>query len=62
MALPMYATGVGLVIKGIQKLVPNTEPEKIKEEPIQTHSKKTKGNFFESLFKKGKQFFDEDVN
>jgi len=63
MALPMYATGVGLVIKGLAKCVPpSAEPEKPKEEPIQNHSKKTKGNFFESIFKKGKQFFDEDVN
>ncbi len=67
MALPMYATGVGLVIKGLQKCPPPiVEPdkpiEKPKEEPIQNHSKKTKGTFFDSIFKKGKQFFDEDVN
>ncbi len=62
MALPMYATGVGLVIKGIEKQRRTIEPPPIKEEPIQTHSGKTKGNFFDSLFKKGKQFFDDDVN
>ena len=63
MALPMYATGIGLVIRGLEKYPKTTaEPEKIKEEPIQNHSKKTKGSFFESLFSKGKKFFDDDVN
>jgi hypothetical protein len=50
------------VIRGLQKSTPTVEPEKTKEEPIQNHSKKTKGTFFDSLFKKGKQLFDEDVN
>jgi cell division protein FtsA len=62
MALPMYATGVGLVIKGLEKQKVVSDIPKIKEEPIQTHSRKTKGNFFDSLFKKGKQFFDDEVN
>lgn len=63
MALPMYATGIGLVIKGIEKQrKPSTDNNTPKEEPIQTHSKKTKGNFFDSLFKKGKQFFEDEVN
>ncbi|MEI6133032.1 MAG: cell division protein FtsA [Bacillota bacterium] len=65
MALPMYATGVGLVIRGLAKQphnIQSTEPEKPKEEPIQTHSRKTGGSFFDSLFKKGKHFFDDDVN
>jgi cell division protein FtsA len=62
MANPMYATGVGLVIKGIQKSLPMAAPvEQPKEEPVQTHSVKNKGSFFDSIFKKGKQFFDEDV-
>lgn len=62
MALPMYATGVGLVIRGLEKSTPVLSDEKSKEEPIQNHSKKTKGTFFESLFKKGKLLFDEDIN
>jgi len=62
MALPMYATGVGLVIKGLEKQKVVSDVPKTKEEPIQTHSRKTKGNFFDSLFKKGKQFFDDEVN
>ncbi len=64
MALPMYATGVGLVIKGLEKQKKFTEDAPIikKEEPVQTHSDKTKGRFFDSLFKKGKQFFDDEVN
>ncbi len=63
MALPMYATGVGLVVKGIEKQKRIVEPREVKkEEPIQTHSRKTKGSFFDSMFKKGKQFFDDEVN
>jgi len=63
MGLPMYATGVGLVIKGIEKQKRVVEPQEVKkEEPIQTHSRKTKGSFFDSMFKKGKQFFDDEVN
>ncbi|HOY31546.1 MAG TPA: cell division protein FtsA [Bacteroidales bacterium] len=62
MALPMYATGVGLVIKGLEKQKKVTDTPTVKEEPIQTHSGKTKGSFFDSLFKKGRQFFDDDVN
>lgn len=61
MAYPMYATGVGLVIKGLQNAAPS-QPENNPEERIQNHSKKTKGSFFDSLFKKGKQLFDEDIN
>lgn len=63
-ALPMYATGVGLVIKGLEKQQKYTEevPKEKKEEPVQTHSVKNKGKFFDSLFNKGKHFFDDDVN
>jgi len=63
-ALPMYATGVGLVIKGLEKQQKYTEevPKEKKEEPVQAHSVKNKGKFFDSLFNKGKHFFDDDVN
>jgi cell division protein FtsA len=57
---PMYATGVGLVLRGLhqyQKQQP--ADEKVK---IQTHSKKTKGNWFDQIFSKGKQWFEEESN
>ncbi len=58
-ASPMYATGVGLVIKGFE----NAEKQSLNEKKIQTSSKKMKGGFFEKLFNKGKEFFDdEDLN
>jgi len=59
MTLPMYATGIGLVIRGLQ----HSKRVQAKDKGVQTHSKKVKGSFFDSLFKKGKQFFDEeDIN
>jgi cell division protein FtsA len=70
-ASPIYATSVGLVLRGLailekekplQKEVvsesgPITEPEK---QTVSTHSKKTKGNFFEKLLEKATQFLSED--
>ncbi|MEI6122241.1 MAG: cell division protein FtsA [Bacteroidota bacterium] len=61
MALPKFATGIGLVIRGFDKNLQSPEPEKPKDEPIQNHSKKTKGTFFDSFFSKSKKFFDDDV-
>lgn len=61
---PMYATGVGLVMKGIQALEKNKKAETATTAPpkITTHSKERKGGFFESIFAKGKIFFDEDTD
>jgi cell division protein FtsA len=57
---PMYATGVGLVMRGIgDEPVYKKEEEKPK---VQTHSKKTKGNWFDQIFTKGKQWFEEESN
>ncbi|MBN8702411.1 MAG: cell division protein FtsA [Bacteroidetes bacterium] len=70
---PMFATGVGLVMKGLEALersktkntlnnplsTTNTEEN---APSITSHSQKTKGNFFEKIFAKGKQWFDEDVD
>lgn len=56
MALPMYSTGIGLVIKGLQF----ANKIKEKEKPITTHSQKVKGTFFDSLFKRSKSFFDDE--
>lgn len=69
---PMFATGVGLLIKGLDKAekssynmpfsVEEEQPLVIKEEKITGHSKKDKkGTFFENLFKKAENWLaDED--
>lgn len=52
---PMFATGVGLVIKGFDQFSRRTE------QTIKTHSEKTQGTFFEKILSKGKQWFEEDA-
>ncbi|MBI3502656.1 MAG: cell division protein FtsA [Bacteroidetes bacterium] len=55
---PMFSTGVGLVLKGYEEL----ETEKMrtpKKEAVTTHSKKSRGSFFDSLFPKVKKLFEE---
>jgi cell division protein FtsA len=66
-ASPMYATGVGLVIKGFDRLVKIENKDKAKEKgkdknKVQTHSKKTNGNFFDKIFSRTKDFFDDGSN
>ena len=69
---PAYATGVGLVIKGLQvldkqKVFSNNTTTKAPEVPptpntaIKDHSTKNKGSFFDKILQKGKQFFEEDA-
>lgn len=56
---PLFSTGVGLVLKGYEEL----ETEKTRtpqKENVTTHSKKSRGSFFDSLFTKTKKLFDED--
>jgi cell division protein FtsA len=54
---PMYATGVGLVLKGFE-----TRARKERSEmSIKSHSKRTKGSFFDKILEKGKSWFEEDV-
>lgn len=55
---PMYATGVGLVLKGFEKLRKQQASER--QATIRTHSKKQKGSFFEKMLNMGKNFFEED--
>jgi cell division protein FtsA len=62
---PMYATGIGLVHKGfedLEKAAKSTvEPEAASSGEVTTHSKKTRGSFFDSIIQTGKNFFvDED--
>lgn len=54
---PIYATSVGLVIKGLEHF----EKQKSKS-TVTTHSKKTRGSFFDNLFNKSKQWFEDDSN
>ena len=67
-ASPMFATGVGLVIKGFERLEKYESKDKdkvkvnenVKEKTVvQNHSKKTKGSFFDKIFAKGKEFFED---
>ena len=62
---PMYATGVGLILKGFEKLerqkgqLKNNE----QEDSIKVRQgEKTKGGFLQNMLAKGKQFFEEDEN
>ncbi len=55
---PQYATGIGLVIKGLQ----GAEQMKSISDEVRTHTSKDKGSFFDNIFKKGKQFFEEDID
>jgi cell division protein FtsA len=52
---PMYATGVGLVIKGFEN-VNNTSSN---TGDVVSHSKKDKGGFFDKIIKVGEKFFDD---
>ncbi|MGD1844467.1 MAG: cell division protein FtsA [Salibacteraceae bacterium] len=55
-ASPMYSTGVGLVIKGFEL----QEKMKARNVSVTTHTRKTKGSFFDKIFAKSKEWFEED--
>ncbi|CAN5236946.1 cell division protein FtsA [soil metagenome] len=57
---PMFATGVGLVMRGL-KLQQQTKATEEKEK-VKNHSEKRKGGFFDQIFSKGKQWFEDDSN
>ena len=58
---PMFSTGIGLVMKGFETL----DKAGAKQEPqagaVKTHSKKDKGSFFETIIKKSKEIFEDDI-
>lgn len=59
---PLFSTGVGLVLQGYEELeVEKTRhtPQHQQSVPVTTHSKKSRGNFFDSLFKQTKKIFEE---
>ena len=54
---PLFATGVGLVIKGYD----NIEHKNTSNNgDVVGHSKKNKGGFFEKIVNVGKNFFEDD--
>jgi cell division protein FtsA len=56
---PLFSTGVGLVLQGYEEL----EVEKTRNplvSTVTTHSKKSRGSFFDSLFTKTKKLFEEE--
>lgn len=55
-ASPSFATGVGLVMRGLK----TAGKKKAVENTVTQHSKKTKGGWFDQIFSKGKQWFEED--
>ena len=56
---PLFATGIGLVIKGLQNSTKISEPKP----NVKGHSDdQRKGTFFDSIMKKGRQFFEDDVD
>ncbi|MFT5779956.1 MAG: cell division protein FtsA [Crocinitomicaceae bacterium] len=63
MMSPMYATGVGLVLKGfedLEKAKAARVPEAASTGEVKTHSEKTRGSFFDTIIQKGKTWFAEE--
>lgn len=56
---PTFATGVGLVMRGLQ-LYQKQKASEEKNTKVQNHSQKTRGGWFDQIFSKGKQWFEED--
>ncbi len=59
---PMYATGIGLVVKGFQNAYRNTAQEVVEkvDNSAKNHSTKTKGSFFEKIVSKSRTWFEEE--
>ncbi len=56
---PQFATSIGLVIKGLEGVAQDTSVRPQNE--VKDHSENKRGSFFENIFKKGKQFFEDDI-
>jgi len=56
---PMYATGIGLVIKGFKNSYVN-ENTTSNAKAAKNHSTKTKGSFFEKILSKSRTWFEEE--
>ncbi len=59
---PMYATGIGLVLKGFEDLekASASAPEAASSGDVKTHSEKTRGSFFDTIIQRGKTWFAEE--
>ena len=61
---PMYATGIGLVLKGFEdmekKRASMVEPNVADTGEVKTHSEKTRGSFFDTIIKKSKGWFVDE--
>lgn len=55
---PLFSTGVGLVMRGLE----GVEKGHISRPAVTGHSRKVRGNFFDTIFAKSKQWFDEDTD
>ncbi len=64
MMSPMYATGIGLVLKGFEDLEKTLSaqsvPEAASSGDVKTHSEKTRGSFFDTIIQRGKTWFAEE--
>ncbi len=56
---PIFSTGVGLVIKGLQ---PFSKGQMTNNNKVKTHSTKSKGGFFDELLQKGRALFEDDMD
>ena len=57
---PMFSTGIGLVLKGFEKLdVQSEQPDVASPGHVKGHSTKTRGSFFDELIKRGQKFFSD---
>jgi cell division protein FtsA len=58
---PMYAPGIGLVLKGFEALEKNySTTEAASNGAVKTHSVKNRGSFFDTIVKRGVDWFKED--
>ncbi len=58
---PMYATGIGLVLKGFQALEKNNPTTEVASNGnVKTHSGKNRGSFFDTIVKRSVDWFKED--
>lgn len=55
---PIYSTGVGLVIKGLESVA---KLQATNSNKVKGHSTKNKGNFFDVILKKSREFFEDDT-
>ncbi len=57
---PMYSTGIGLVLKGFEKDETTEAVAKKESNAVKTHSKKSRGSFFDKIIATSKEWFTEE--